>query len=221
MNITFSNRVNVRTTYAVTVGVSETPNRRTAEKIRSFTSFPDGWHYGSGGPASAKMTQIALDYLYQYIASGFRETDAFFGPDGQIMVTAYHGKHCVEVTVDVDRLFTVSHQFDGEDRFYEPEISSLRASVEVARIVSNIEQEECGTFAWSTPRTTIIGQEDLKISPLRFRAAGAAPPYFMNNVASPPAALYANTLPGSTPESVGNLRSSGYSTIPKSILFAA
>ncbi len=201
-------------------GVSTTPNHLTAEKIQSFASFPKGWHYGGGGPASPEMVRIALGYLYQLMVSGFGETDAFFGPDGQIMVTAYLGKHCVEVTVDLDRSFTVTHQIGGEDRSYEPELSGPRASLEVARVVSVIEREECGTFGWSTQETLIIGQVSSRISPLRSPAMVAARPFFMNNAASIQAVRCAPILPDSTLELEESLRFSGCSQAPASIRVA-
>src|SRR5580704_1477234 len=93
-------------------GVLGGPLSRTKDKIRSFRNLPQGWNYGRGGPAAEQTVQIAQDYLWMFMTLGFVETDAFPGVDGEIMVTAYLGRHCVEVTVEPDRSFAVGHQID-------------------------------------------------------------------------------------------------------------
>src|ERR1022692_627445 len=107
----------------------------TARKIESYKRLPHGWHYGQGGPAAFRTIQVALGYLSMFMGFGFIETDAFPGVGGEIMVTAYRGKHCVEVTVEVDNTYTVSHQYDGDTRFYEPGLSAAQTYVELTNIV--------------------------------------------------------------------------------------
>jgi hypothetical protein len=128
----------------------------TAKKIREFCALPDGWYYGMGTGPSYRTIQIALAYLSAFMVYGFTETDAFPGADGEIMVTAYSENHCIEITVDVDTTFTVSHQDGKENRFYEPGLSGIQACAELARIVGVIRQEECATSGSFISNTTTI-----------------------------------------------------------------
>jgi hypothetical protein len=143
-------------TFATTLHSSSLTS--TEAKIRSFAKLPPGWHYGSGQPATFAMIAIALEWLHALAPLGFYESDAFPGEAGQIMITAYRGDHCIELTFELDRTVTIAHQHKGEDLLYEPEISPSRASTEVQKLVARIEQEECHMFAWSTQSTTITAQ---------------------------------------------------------------
>jgi hypothetical protein len=138
------------------------PDSETAKKIRGFGHLPQGWHYGRGGPAEQKTIEVALAYLWYFSALGFFETNAFTGADGEIMVSAYRSSHCVEVTVDVDMFFTVSHDCDGKNMFYEPGLTGDVASLQLSRIASEIVKAECNLSAWFTPPITTTKQENLK-----------------------------------------------------------
>lgn len=136
--------------------VGPTSSAVTAKKIREFSALPRGWYYGMGTGPSHRTIQIALAYLSALMGYGFSETDAFPGGDGEIMVTAYSNNHCIEVTVDVDTTFTVSHQDGKENRFYEPGLSGIQACAELVRIVGIIRQEECATSESFISSTTTI-----------------------------------------------------------------
>lgn len=71
----------------------------TADKIRSFGNLPAGWHYGSGVPAPAIVVDLALKVEDMLRASGYPETDAFPGCDGEIAVTGYLDGCSVNVEV--------------------------------------------------------------------------------------------------------------------------
>lgn len=217
MNALVSNYMNSPSMWMGNIGFSKTPNYQTVQKIRSFGFMPHGWHYGSGAPASTEVIRIALAYLHYLIGFGFTETDAFFGADGQIMVTAYYRKHRVEVTVELDRLFTVAHQFDGEDKFYEPDMPGHQASLEIASIVASIEPQECGTFGSSILETMTAGQANLRTLLSPHLAVGVVHQFLTNNVVSPPAARSADTLPDFTPELAENRQFSGYLMNQRSI----
>jgi hypothetical protein len=133
-----------------------TSSAATAKKIREFSALPRGWYYGMGTGPSPRTIHIALAYLSALMVYGFSETDAFPGGDGEIMITAYSNSHCIEVTVDVDTTFTVSHQDGKESRFYEPGLSGIQACAELARIVEIIRQEECATSESFISSTTTM-----------------------------------------------------------------
>ena len=67
-----------------------TTTRKSArEKILDFRHYSKGWDYGEGKPFSPETIRRALLINRMIIAKCTPETDAFPGPDGDIMVTAY------------------------------------------------------------------------------------------------------------------------------------
>ncbi len=189
--------------------------KKTDGKIMSFERLPLGWHYGKGGPASPHMVRRARGILSLFGTIGFMETDAFPGISGEIMVTAYRGKHCVEVTTELDNSFVVTHEFDGEDRFHETGLSVLQAASALAGIIGTIVREECDTSSWSTWNiTTTTIRDDSKILRSSHPATALEHLSFGKNVASVRAEQYALTSTGITLESVGSLQFFGDSTLP-------
>ena len=66
-----------------------TTNKSAREKILDFRHYSKGWDYGEGNPFSPETIRRALLINRMIIAKCTPETDAFPGPDGDIMVTAY------------------------------------------------------------------------------------------------------------------------------------
>ena len=64
-------------------------NRPARDKILDFSRYSKGWDYGEGKPFSTETLRRALLLNRIIIAKCTPETDAFPGPDGDIMVTAY------------------------------------------------------------------------------------------------------------------------------------
>ena len=191
-----------------------TPNSTTAAKIRSFGNLPDGWHYGSGSGSPPWVVRAALDHLYQFMMLGFSETNAFIGGDGQIMVTAYRGDHCVEVTIELDNTLSVAHQFQGADVSFSPEISKSQAYAELARVVGSIDQGKCDTFGLLTSTTLITGQGNFENSLLASQAEAEERLFLMSNAGSLAAAASALTPITSTPGSGEFRQPIGRSTRP-------
>jgi hypothetical protein len=193
------------------LAASEGSTSRTAEKIKSFAQLPSGWNYGSGDAAPSEIVEQALSYLYRLISFGFSETNAFPGPDGAIMVTAYEGKHCIEVTVEIDGTITVAYQFEGRDTSFEPELSSRDAYSEILRVVKDIERARCATSDWlisniTTPRKVNSGN---LLSAFQVPVRAGVPQYLMNNAGSIKAVALAPMLTNSTKALEDSLRSSG------------
>lgn len=191
----------------------------TDRKIRSFGSFSPGWHYGRGVPAPQHVVGIARAYLMYFMMLGFTETDAFPGVDGEIMVTAYRGTHCIEVTVGVDRTFTVTHESNGEDRYHDSGLSGVKASAAIETATSNIAQEECATSSLSISNGTSIGvgansQTWLSNHP----TMGAGLLSFWNNAELTQAVLSAGTLMSTTQASAAFPPFSGGSMTLRSLL---
>lgn len=74
----------------------------TREKIESFTQRPVGWHYGVGGPASRERADTALHLLSVMADHGLARTNAFYGSDGSISLTAYHSESYLELNLEPD-----------------------------------------------------------------------------------------------------------------------
>ncbi len=72
----------------------------TAKKIAGFGRLPAGWHYGRGVTPSESTISSALVLHNVMHETGFEQTDAFPGADGEIRVTAYHGPIYLELTVE-------------------------------------------------------------------------------------------------------------------------
>jgi hypothetical protein len=163
------------TVFYMKAGGSISSNAQTIGKIQSFGRLPHGWHYGKGAPASQAMIRAALTALSTFMALGFPLTDAFPGIGGEIMVTAYKGRHCIELTIEPNNTFTIAHEFAGEDRFYESERSNEQIQIDLAEIARNIEQleqEKCATsYSSILNATTIAIEAGLQIWPLSHPAA--------------------------------------------------
>jgi hypothetical protein len=201
-------------TFSLTFGGSGLPaTEKTAAKISSFAHLPRGWHYGKGVPAHPDTVRIATEYLLTLTALLFEETDAFPGADGEILVSAYRGKHCVEVTVETDRSFAVSHQLDGAERFHAAELSGINASLALLKIARDIEQEECGTSIWSTLNTMTTTLGGSIALPSKAQAMEAAHRSFWNNAELMIAVQSALTFNATTRGLAASHQSSGGSTI--------
>lgn len=84
----------------------------TSQKIASFVSLPVGWHYGQGGPLSDIAINKALQIDSYYRRLGFTATNAFPGADGELMITAYRGQHCIETVISRDLRYSVMYERD-------------------------------------------------------------------------------------------------------------
>lgn len=80
----------------------------TENKIRSFLELPIGWRYGFGGPISENNVIMALTLCNKIINLGF-DADAFPSPDGEILLTGYHGNEYITVMIYNDQ-FSFSHE---------------------------------------------------------------------------------------------------------------
>lgn len=148
----------------------------TLDKIRTFANLPLGWHYGRGNPPPATVIKDALRQLLNLLMLGYVETDAFPGVDGEIMVTAYRGGHCIQTTVETDGSFAVAHLFNGEEDFYENDFSKADANRVVWEFTTGIEQEEeeqCHMSSWSISNTMTLALANSQTWPLRLPAMEA------------------------------------------------
>ena len=74
----------------------------TAQKIREFGELSSGWHYGEGGPIDEKVIRSAVEINDEALNESLWLTDAFPGVNGEIVVTVYWEKECLEFTIETD-----------------------------------------------------------------------------------------------------------------------
>jgi len=97
------------------------------EKIDGFRSLKEGWDYKKGMPFEEPVLEAALSLDHEAAQRGF-ETDAFPGPEGDVLVTLYFGAHYLEFMIDAD----LTVDFCQEEN--EKEVCCLRSlSLEGAR----------------------------------------------------------------------------------------
>lgn len=110
----------------------------TAAKIESFRLLPVGWHYGQGGPLSVDVANRALQIDSYYRQLGFSTTDAFPGADGEIMLTAYRGSHCIETIISTDLRYSVTHERDDTELSAAPDVDEIAAKQIIRQIGAEI-----------------------------------------------------------------------------------
>ncbi len=87
----------------------------TEQKIEKFASFQSGWSVHGGEPFSGSTITLAKELNSWAIRNGFFKTGAFPGIHGNILVTVYYGKHCLELEIEEGGLISITHEKDGED----------------------------------------------------------------------------------------------------------
>src|SRR6266568_6227153 len=92
--------------------VNITIGHRTADKIRDFLRLTDGWHYGRGDAPAPDIVSESLRIHSMMVAAGFRDTDAFPGIDGEVLLTAYQDSHYIEIMVEIDARVTFTHELN-------------------------------------------------------------------------------------------------------------
>lgn len=128
----------------------------TAGKILSFLSLPPRWHYGSGKPPSRDLVRTVL-YFHSLVGDlGFRETDAFPGADGEILLRIYHGERCVGFLFELNGSVSLTVE-DGDVEEFSKEnatyVEAFSLAIEVAK--------KCNTYGSPAPSTLIEGKGGL------------------------------------------------------------
>jgi hypothetical protein len=68
------------------------------EQVVSFLTLPRGWHYGQGHPPSLRAVIDGLTIISALRAYGAASFEAFPALTGEIMISAYGGSSCVDIT---------------------------------------------------------------------------------------------------------------------------
>ncbi|MGD0418467.1 MAG: hypothetical protein ABSA68_02620 [Xanthobacteraceae bacterium] len=91
----------------------------TPAKIISFSELPVGWHYGEGSPPTRSTIDLAQDLYWLLLAVGYKQTDAFPGIHGEVMVTGYWGHQYIELIAEKDDSISVHFERNGKEIYSE------------------------------------------------------------------------------------------------------
>jgi hypothetical protein len=140
----------------------------TRDKINSFRTIAEGWHFGEGVPADNQTVNAALILNDTFFNAKLSSTDAFLGVGGQIQVNGYLDNLYLEFIIE-DGVISYTLEKDGE---VEVEEEGLRIVDAVSRI-----QFWGSTWAmseFSTKMISIPNWEDFLVRPFLVHAQVAS-----------------------------------------------
>lgn len=151
--------------------VSANPLARneTIAKIQSFAKLPSGWHYGQGGSPSRQAISDAVVWSNILTGLGFSRTDAFPGASGEILITAYHGAHQIDIIVEADLTISLTHEYNDEERSAGVHHVSVQEAIQV---LGKIVGEIWSTSDFYTPGTSTQTRINLPALPSEMEMAG-------------------------------------------------
>lgn len=164
-------------------------NLATRDKIAAFANLPDGWHYGSGTRPSDATIRRALEVHDVLLSLGFAATEAFPGPNGEIVVTAYEREHCLEIVAESDGSVSIIYEIGKQPGQPRYRMSTVEARQLLAEIASHI----WNTSDYSTLNSLIKSEVASQASHFGIRAAREVSPSFHVTAYKQQAQLYATT----------------------------
>lgn len=124
--------------------------KRTQKKLSEFGQLPEGWYAGKGGPIEASLLAIACDVLKAGHEIGFPKFDAFPGAAGEVLVTFYEKRHCVEALIERDQDILLTHEAPAKEDVETPCAGLAEARIQLAKIRGSIWQNSLESFRQST-----------------------------------------------------------------------
>lgn len=94
--------------------VSTSQMTRAERRLFTFATFPDGWHYGEGKRISDLVFKQSKWVVETLLRASFTRNNAFPNVDGDVLVTAYRGKHYIGVNIAPDGILSFIHEI-GDD----------------------------------------------------------------------------------------------------------
>ena len=167
----------------------------TERKIKSFSKYTSNWSYGRGIEFSQGTILYALRIVNLFRDYGFNETDAFPGEDGEIMITAYKGDYCCEITAYNEHMNDFIIEEGDSEILREEKInfSNLNTLVKKYRDITT-----CSSLELSTQFTLTKERKDSEAWPLRIQPE-AVFLYFTKIAQNMSQDAFANILKDSTP----------------------
>jgi len=178
---------------------------KTGEKIQSFAELATSWHYGEGGPVEDDVISTALELEAYLRLLGFSKTDAFPGPDFDVMVVGYRGEHDLEATVRRGGSIDIAH-IEGRNEVSFVSVNSIR---DAKRAISRLGGEIWQSFDWSMRGTSMSTGNDSAVRHSETPRAGEFRSY-AEPAWTQASERYATTSPAfMMTESLGTPQSSG------------
>lgn len=128
----------------------------TKRKIDGFRTLPDGWYYGEGKAIPDQICDVGVAVLQEMHLLGLTRTDAFPGPGGELMVAAYHGKHCIEVVIEKNGHYQIVHEINGDEIWMDKVIGERSVKSLLRQRAWEIFGKEWRSYDSSTTSTSTI-----------------------------------------------------------------
>jgi hypothetical protein len=117
----------------------------TEERLYSFSSLPNGWHYGRGCAPSPHTIVRALIVIHAMRGLGARKVEVFPAVDGSVVVSAYGQDTCVEITVAASGEFDYAVDLNDNEIAADEKISfaSLVNAVKDSQWLKTTSSDSC------------------------------------------------------------------------------
>jgi hypothetical protein len=132
----------------------------TIDKIRRFSYFPVGWHFGEGVSIPPRAIETAVAFERSAKNLGFRETDAFPGIAGEVRIAIYEGEDYLEFTVEPDDSITYVRELNGTELEYHEGLTLQDAETRLLRY----RKESWASFASSIQNISTSAWVGLRVS---------------------------------------------------------
>lgn len=141
--------------YYQTFSIDEESLLDTEAKIESFSQYADGWCYGEGLSFSDEVRQAAIELNNTALLVGLLNTDAFPGPDGEILVSIYHNNINIDIYIFPNLVATFVKEENNTEVEREEEISLDEAEAKIIEFAENI---------WLSDYSLSTGTTEQKVS---------------------------------------------------------
>jgi hypothetical protein len=95
----------------------------TIAKINSFKDLPENWSFGEGVVFDSSQMEKAINLVNIAYELGLKESDAFPGLNGEIMVTFYDNEDYWELILEPNNSVTYVYERGEDTSLYQEELS--------------------------------------------------------------------------------------------------
>lgn len=154
-------------------------NSRIEDKIRSFRTLPEGWHFGEGVGATDVTVNTAIFVTDLLSRFWVHDMDAFPCVDGGVLVHGYRGDDTIEIQCDPDGRIHIAHE-RGRDSLHEREDVSMD---EIKEYLGELKWGQISSFEFSIQDITVLNVDDTQVRLSNPRQATREFPYSIWSVA--------------------------------------
>lgn len=180
----------------------------TIVKIKSFEKLQPGWSFGEGSQFEKDILTKGIKLIKIAGSFGFKETDAFPGLNGEVMVTLYLEENYWEFTIQPDRNVTFVQEKNDETIIYEEGLSFKTAISKLKEIGILVLKEKWNLSELLMQDITIQESEDLQVWSSKIQLVGGYR-FSARNVPEIKETVYANISENFIQPSAANHRFSG------------